>query len=156
MLKIRENIDIDTVAAICAGSLETLQICNDADNPRELFGVELYFLTRVCSFCTYLKVLVIDNASIKAEDMVLLCQKLVNRHGASRHFTLHIDPKNIKVNFQGKKSSKKYKEWMRINMTATTVKQVSTGRTLKVFDRGDCARQRRRRGHTGQQFPQSL
>ena len=111
MLKIRENIDIDTVAAICAGSLETLQMCNYADNPRELFGVELYFLTRVCSFCTYLKVLVIDNASIKAEDLVLLCQKLVNRRGASRHFTLHIDPKNIKFNFQGKKSSKKYKEW---------------------------------------------
>ena len=52
-------------------------------------------------------------------------------------------------------SSKKYKEWMRINMTATTVKRVGTGRTLKVFDRGDCARQRRRRGHTGQQFPQA-
>ena len=70
-----ENIDIDTVAAICAGSLETLQMCNYADNPRELFGVELYFLTRVCSFCNYLKVLVIDNASIKAEDLVLLCQQ---------------------------------------------------------------------------------
>ena len=45
---------------------------------------------------------------------------------------------------------------MRINMTATTVKRVGTGKPLKVIDRGDCARQRRHRGHTGQQFPQSL
>ena len=39
--------------------------------------------------------------------------------------------------------------------SATTVKWVGAGRPLKVIDRGDCARQRRHRGHTGQQFPQA-
>ena len=53
-----------------------------------------------------------------------------------------------------RKNAKK-KIGMRINMTATTVKRVGTGKPLKVIDRGDCARQRRHRGHTGQQFPQA-
>ena len=38
--------------------------------------------------------MVIDNASIKSDDSVCICQRLVNRRGASRHFSLHIDPKN--------------------------------------------------------------
>ena len=43
--------------------------------------------------------------------MVRHHQYLVNRRGASRDFTLHIDPNNINFNYKGKKNSKKYKEW---------------------------------------------
>ena len=44
-----------------------------------------------------------------------------------------------------RKNAKK-KIGMRINMTATTVKRVGTGKPLKVIDRGDYAQQRRHRG----------
>ena len=43
--------------------------------------------------------------------MVRHHQHLVNRRGASRDFTLRIDPNNINFNYKGKKNSKKYKEW---------------------------------------------